>query len=507
MSFVERLVKNASLSVVAGVGSAVGSLVAAAVVGRTLGVSGTASVAMSLWIIFLVLTVADIGVTASLARFMPETAREGAPQLRTFVWDRFKFLLGAIGLGLLLCGLILLFYWPDMLAKYAASRSEAYALSAVIALCCVVHMLFAFSYQYLRGLADFRQIAAFSIVGTLVQIAGVLAGSLWFGVVGALAGYMLASVPMLWVLLRLRPSGEPVGENKRAAVRRYAWTSYAASLMSPLLWVRADLLIVDQIADTHAVGLFAAASAFAALLLQACLMVCNALLPSILHASAEQPASFERTCRATTRFGIFVLLPICFIGAALAPRVIGFIYGGEFEGAGASASLLAIAAGASAITLVLTGVLNAAHANLPLARSGGVGAVLTVVLGILFVSRFGLVGAALGRVGAQSVVAMLTVIAANREVSGVVEKGWFSRILGTSAVAGVAAWLAAVGPGLVGVLTGGMAGVVTFAVLTLLTLRFVEGDRRELLQAVAGRGPRVRRAARLLLGEAGGRDG
>jgi len=503
MSLIERLVKNASLSVVAGVGSAVGSLVAAAVVGRTLGVSGTASVAISLWIIFLVLTVADVGVTASLARFMPEVAREGSPQLRTFVWDRFKFLLTAIGLGLLLCGLILVFYWPDMLEKYARSRPEAYALSAVIALCCVVHMLFAFCYQYLRGLSDFRGIAVYSIVGTVVQIVGVLLGSLWFGVVGALAGYMLASVPMLWVLLRVRPTSTPADGQKRAAVRRYAWTAYAASLMSPLLWVRADLLIVDQLASARAVGLFAAASAFAALLLQACLMVCNALLPSILHASAEQPDSFARTCRATTRFGMFILLPVCFIGAALAPRVIAFIYGGEFRDAGASASLLAIAAAASAITLVLTGVLNAAHANLPLARSGGVGAVLTIVLGVVFVSRFGLVGAAVGRIGAQSVVAALTVIATNREVPGVVEGGWFTRTFVSSAVAGLAAWLAAIGPGLAGLLTGGIAGVVTFAVLTLVTVRFVQEDRRELLQAAAGRGPRVQRVARLLLGEAG----
>jgi O-antigen/teichoic acid export membrane protein len=107
-----------------------------------------------------------------------------------------------------------------------------------------------------------------------------------------------------------------------------------------LLWVRVDLLIVDQIVSAEAVGLFAAAATMAALLIQVCQMVCNALLPNILKAAAEQPEASSRASTITTRFGMFLLLPACFIGAALAPNAIELVYGAEFAGAGPTATLL-----------------------------------------------------------------------------------------------------------------------------------------------------------------------
>ena len=501
MSLVERLIKNASYSVMAGLTSAVGSFVSAAIVARTLGVDGMASVAMALWIVFFATTVADVGVTGSLARFMtPETRSGGADGLRAFVWNRFKILLIAIVFGVLLTAVVLTFYWSDIVEKYSTDRQEAYLICGLIFICFVVHMLFAFCYQYLRGSLEFRVIGRYSMGGSVLQVIGVFIGSHQFGVVGALAGYVLASLPMLSVLSRLRASGAAPPPQDRLIVRRYALSFYVAALFSPLLWVRADLLLVDQIAGATAVGLFAAASTVAALLIQICQMVCNALLPNILHAAAEQPGSLSRISGTVTRFGVFILLPACFIGAALAPDAIELVYGSAFRDAGPTAALLGCAAAASAITLVLSGVLNATDSNVALVRSGVVGAALTIVLGIAFVTQFGLIGAAVGRFGAQSVVAAMNIAAANRIVPHLVQIGWLSRYFFVSATAGLAAWMMSYGDGLLVLLRGGLIGTLTLLVLTVLALRLVKDDREALVQSIAGQPPFIRRAAAFLVG-------
>lgn len=497
----ERLIKNASLSVVAGLTGAVGAFVSAAIVARSLGVHGTAGVAMALAIVFFATMIADVGVSGSLARFMTREAQfRGREGLRTFVWDRFKLLLAAIAGGLLLVGMFLAFYWGDIVQKYAADRQEALLICALIVVSFVVHMLVTFSYQYLRGSLQFRAISRYSMIGAVLQIAGVFVGSQYLGTVGALAGYLLANLPILWVLCHLRVTHAVVPAQEQVAIRRYALSFYVAGLLSPLLWVRVDLLIVDQIVSAKAVGLFAAAATVAALLIQVCQMVCNALLPNILQAAAEQPGSSAKASMITTRFGMFLLLPACLIGAALAPNAIQLVYGAEFAGAGPTATLLGCAAAASAITLVLSGVLNAADANGALVRSGMVGAALTVVLGVSFVSHFGLIGAAIGRLGAQSTVAAMNVMAANRVVPGVVQPGWFSRYLVASVVAGCAAWVTAHGLGLLGLLLGGAAGALTFILMTVLALRLVTDDRRALLRSISGQPEWVRRTAALLIG-------
>ncbi|WP_294173821.1 oligosaccharide flippase family protein [uncultured Sphingomonas sp.] len=501
MTLVERLIKNASFSVIGGLTISAGGFVSAAIVARSLGVHGTAAVAMALLIVFFATTIADVGVSGSLARFMTREAQLGGREgLRTFVWDRFKLLLAAIAGGLLLVGVFLAFYWLDIVEKYAVDRQEALLICALIIVSFIVHMLVAFSFQYLRGSLQFQAISRYSVMGAVLQVAGVFAGSQQFGVVGALAGYLLGSLPILWVLSYLRVADAVLPAPEQVATRRYALSFYVAALLSPLLWVRADLLIVDQIASAEAVGLFAAAATVAALLIQLCQMVCNALLPNILQAAAEQPEASSRASTITTRFGMFLLLPACFVGAALAPNAIELVYGAEFAGAGPTATLLGCAAAASAITLVLSGVLNAADANASLVRSGIVGAALTVVLGLTFVSHFGLIGAAIGRLGAQSTVAAMNIVAANRVVPGVVQPGWFIRYLVTSVVAGCAACLAAHGRGLLGLLLGGAAGALTFLVITVLALRLVTDDRSALLRSIAGQPAWVRRAAALLIG-------
>lgn len=503
MSLLDRLIRNSSHSVIAGLASASGSFIASVVVARTLGVGGSASVAMALWIVFFAATVSDIGLSGSLARYMAHHSGDpGGKDARILVSSVFKAFLLAIAAGVAITLVILAFYWSDIVQKYSSNRHEALLICGLILICFIVHMLFAFCYQYLRGSRSFRTITVFSVIGAALQIAGVTVGSIQFGTPGALGGYILASVPMLWVVGRLKLVGQMPPPDVTASVKSYAVSFYLAALFSPLLWVRADLMLVDQLEGARAVGLFAAASTVAALIIQVCQMVCNALLPNIVHAAAEDPASFAKTSATVVRFGTFILLPACFIGAALAPHAIELIYGAAFFDARSTAAVLGCAAAASAITLVLSSVLNAANANAVLARSGAIGAVLTIVFGILLLSRFGMIGAAYGRLAAQTAVASLTMYAANRRVPQLVRFGWFSRYLVTGIASGLTAlWIASTGDGFVTLIMSGIGGLVAYLVLALVCVRFVGDDREALMRSLAGRPRFVKSIASIVVGK------
>ena len=478
MSLFARILKNSSQSVLSGVAGAVGSFAAAAVVARTLGVAGTASVGMALWIVFVTTTLADIGITGALSRFVSVPVGEEEPdRQKILLWWAFKVFAVAIVAGLTLTGLFLWLYWGDILSKYATSPAEARNYAIAVLACFVVHMLFAYCYQMLRGLRAFNTLTRTSLIGTVCQITVVILGSRWFGVVGAIAAYITYSLPLLWSLTRVRPTKLKPSPHDRARMRGYALTFYGSALFSPLLWVRFDVIVVDQLQGAQAVGLFIAAATIAALLLGLSQMICNALLPNIVHAATDGEDALRRASSTAVRFALFLLLPMGLIGAAAAPQIIKIVYGAAFVPAAAASVLLCLAAAASMITLVISAPLNAADANTALARSGIVGAVLTVGLGVPLIWYGGIIGAGVARLLAQSTVAMLNIAALNRRLKGVVRLAWLLPMMLSAAGAALIMFgVNQLGLGLGYLVLGGGLACLAYAGLSLFTLKLAANE-------------------------------
>ncbi len=428
---------------------------------------------MALWIVFLATTVADIGITGTLARFVSAaTGPENAHRQKVLLWWGLKVFAVATVVGLVLTSLFLWLYWGDILSKYASSPTDARNFALAVLACFVVHMLYAYCFQLLRGARAFNTLTSASLIGTVCQIVVVYFGSRWFGVVGAISAYIFYSVPLLWALTRVRPVAEEPPLEDRTRMRRYALTFYGSALFSPLLWVRFDVIVVDQLQGRYAVGLFIAASTVAALLLGLTQMICNALLPNIVHAATDGEEALRRACGTAMRFGLFLLLPMGLIGAASAPQIIAIVYGAAFSAAATTAFLLCLAAAASAITLVVSSALNAADGNAALARNGVVGAVLTIVLAIPLVWYAGIIGAGVARLTAQSVVATLNILALNRRLDRVVGADWFFPMLFSAVVAaGVMLAISQLGLGLGYFVLGGCLAGLVYLGMSVLTLK------------------------------------
>src|SRR5690606_29660216 len=140
----------------------------------------------------------------------------------------------------------------------------------------------------------------------------------------------------------------------------YSGTLWIAGLLSPFLWTRVDLILVERMGGVHAAGLFTAAASISALLIQLCMMLCSAILP---HLAAVPAAMRTATSRAALKAVLFVLFPIAFGTAAIAPRLVPLVYGPDFGTSGVATAILAIATAGSVLTIVLSNVLNMLEEN------------------------------------------------------------------------------------------------------------------------------------------------
>ena len=475
---------NVLQSVGAGMFTAIAGFVSSIIVARTLGVTGTASIAIALWIVFVATTIFDLGIASTQARFVPDARARGdlqsAATIESLLFRRFLIVTGLGVIGLAVAYMV---YWHRELGEYIAAGTSEALFYALIVLCFVVHMFYAFEYHRQRSYHHFERIGWLSLVGMVLQVAGVGVLAIALGPPGALAGYILGSVPIAVMLFHGRERAPAVSPELEARVTRYARGFWLASLFSPLLWSRVDLFLVGIYLDAQAVGLFAAAAVISALLLQICQMVCNALLPSLVVTTRDQTADhLGEVSGRTVGVVLLALFPACFGTAALAPGIVAFMYGPAFEGAREAAVLLAIAACASAITLVGSNILNLLEKNTSLFASGVVGAIFTIGFTIYALPRYGIAGAAFARIVAQSAVALITLIQIQRQLPGSIS--WLA--IGAKLAASIACYFAAqalLDPErvLATMPLGIVAGVLGFIFAVIPLLLASKGGREELV--------------------------
>lgn len=498
MSSVTSLLRSSGRSALGGIVSSAGSFGAAVIVARTLGVSGTAAVSIGLWIAFATTTLADFGIAGSLARHIGTIAPEDRAKRSALLAHAWRAQMRAILAAVALTLAFLAVYWPDIVAKYAASPHDGLVFCALVLACVVVHMTNSFAYQYLRGMRAFGAIAGFSVAGAAVQVIAVWAGAHWYGINGALVGYIAFSLPIIWVLRMVLPGHAALPVAERQFMRTYAVRLYVAGIFSPLLWTRADLMIVDQLLDARSVGLFAAASTIAAFLLQGCQMICNALLPEIVHAAREDRSGFAKASALAVRFALLLLIPACLIGAAIAPAAITLVFGAAFAGAGPVAAVLCAAGIGSALTLAVASVLTAGEMNGDLARNGAIGAGVTVAAGFALTLMLGLLGTALARGLSQFAVGAMNLRSANRQVRGLVTAGWLLRVSVAAALGALVSWALVVslpGAAAIAIATAAFGGGVVYLVAGLVLIPIESGQKTEVARLATRLPARMQRAA------------
>jgi O-antigen/teichoic acid export membrane protein len=464
-------VRNSALGVVAGLSTSAAGFASGVIVARALGVNGSGSIAMALWILFVAVTLSDCGITGTLARFLSGAQSES--QGRAIATWLVRILWMAILFGLAGLTLIML-WWLPTTSDLALNAGQHLPFFLTILLLFVIQMASSFGYHYLRGTHRFGRMAQLMLIGSIGQIPAVLIGSLLYGVAGALVGYILGSLPVALFAFRLPLAGKAPPAPERARMRTYAGSLWIAGLLSPLLWTRIDLLLVERLQGLHATGLFTAAASICALLIQLAMMICSALLP---HLSSCKPSERTAASSATLKLALMLLLPMAFGTAAIARRLIPLVYGPDFAVAGFAGSLLALAAAGSVITIAASNVLNMLEQNGKLVFGGLAGAVINVLMGLWLIPFFGIVGAGVARLVPQVLIAALTIKQVNGLQPGTITTRWLAPILFASTCCAIGADLTMrVLPSDFGMFVAVAVGGLVYIATCLLLVPFDEAD-------------------------------
>jgi O-antigen/teichoic acid export membrane protein len=173
----------------------------------------------------------------------------------------------------------------------------------------------------------------------------------------------------------------------------------------------ADAVIIGTTRGEAQLGEYAAAYLLAGQLLFLSGPIAAAIYPRLaaLHGSRQ---AFTDSVRLIAGLLGIAIVPFCVGGALVAPKLIGLIYGAGYEG---SVALLAILLGMPLLgfyNVAIAQALNAAGAQVKVARVAVGAAIFNVVLNVMLVTAFGLLGAAVTAVLTEGITLIAYTLAA-----------------------------------------------------------------------------------------------
>lgn len=478
-----QFARNSGFGTIAGLGTAVGSVMTSVILAHTLGVEGTGAVAFALWGVMVAATIADLGGQASLARYLPELAAAGRPReaQRVAALLRRVLLLSSIAA---VAGFGLFAFWEWHVTRLSPSMAATWAL---VGLACGLQTLAGFTSGYLRGVQRFDRLAVLTACSVVLQLACVAVGSIILGIPGALAGYCTGSLLPAMLCLVRSPERRPLSPELRTRLRRYAFYSWAGALASTFVWSRAELFFLQRSSGSGAVGLFTVGVTLANMAAQGPILLTAGLLPYFAESFGKRALDDMREAYATaTRVLGFLVLPVCFGLAAVMPTVLPLIYGQAFADAVPSATVLVIAAGIGTTSSVGTSVLLALERSDFIFLSGVLTALLSVCAGFTVIPAFGLMGAAWARCLVQITAVALGSWFIYRRLGFPLPFGGLARlVLAALACAAAARVVITVVPGPRSLAAAVLAGAITYLIAVRM-LGALPARDRDRLRALAG---------------------
>jgi O-antigen/teichoic acid export membrane protein len=395
---VGRFARNSIFGTIAGLLGAFGSVTANIIVARSLGVERTGVVAFAVWIAMVAAAVVDLGIQATLSRYLPELIgadREDEAQQLGHVLFR----------PLVICSVVMLaafVAYGQCGSRFRGVATEEAAIWYLVGLSCVLQAFAGFTYGFLKGKQRFDDVALITAISIACQLVGVAIGSGTIGTLGALGGYCLTSVIPALLSIRYAVHGRPLSAETTARIERYALYAWAGTLSSTFVWSRAELFFLQRSTGSIAVGLFTVSVTLANVAAQTPALLTAGLLPYFAQTFGRQALGEAREAYATaTRVLALLVFPACCGTAAVLPTALPLIFGQAFDGAVPAATVLVLAAGVSTATSVGTSLLLAMDRSDVTFGAGFFLALLAVIAGLTVIPRYGLMGAALTRAALQ----------------------------------------------------------------------------------------------------------
>jgi O-antigen/teichoic acid export membrane protein len=172
-------------------------------------------------------------------------------------------------------------------------------------------------------------------INTLILALSILV--LWrgggeLGLIGVIVVTQLVSALLCLALLwRSRPMATPqvrIHVNIRHLLKQT--TPFFGLSLTDVLLQRWDILLLSFIAGPTITGIYSAAYSLVRVLMKLEQSFWKALYPTFSRLQVQSSNHYRRLAHSSLRFSLLLILPVASVGAALAPELMHFIFGGDY---------------------------------------------------------------------------------------------------------------------------------------------------------------------------------
>lgn len=414
-----RFARNSTFSALAGVSASAGNFLCTIVVARLLGVELAGDVAFAIWIASTIATVSNLGLPATLARYLPELETSGSPaEAHALTWWLAKFYVTAYVVTVSGLGAILWALHSDTVSSALGLPSQITQqnLGYVLIIGCLYtgQLWGQFASGWLQGFQNFGKIYLITISSNLAQLAAVGLGSYLFGATGALIGYTIGAAILALPLLFLGRKADPIDRRLSKRVFRYAAFAWAAGITNAFVWSRVEVVFLKNFWSSEQVSYFVAALAISNIAAQGPILLTGGLLPHFSSLKAVSEERLSATYAAATRLIAFLVLPACLGAAAVMPMLLPLLYGQAFSPAVRAAEILVSASAIGAVGAVGAQLLSGIERSDTIFYISFFGMVASTISGFTLIRYFGIDGAAFGRASIQIAMVLIGVLYTTR---------------------------------------------------------------------------------------------
>ena len=388
MSTSNSLARKTTWSAAASSCSLFGRLIVQIMIARMLGPEGVGRIAYIVWLIEIANLLACFGLPNSLTRYLAElhgrNRTSEAAHFARWVFVRYLLLtlIGSIAVGVL-------FFHSS---QYAGTKSALPVLMVLF----FARGLETINRANLAGQQRFDLLARINVVTTFALVASVAIGASWYGILGALYGYVAgALVPAVYSFTILNGFSlrQKVARGLLRRVLKFTFYSWLAMLVSAFVWSRMEIFFLERYWGAREVAMFTVALTFALMVRQVAQLLSGAFMAHFSQLVGDGNIELvQRQYESATRLMALLVVPMAFGGAAIMPVLIPLLFGAEFTQVVPNAMVLT-ATSALAFSPIGSALVYAKERSGFIALSGFAGAVLTVAAGFLIISRFGAWGA------------------------------------------------------------------------------------------------------------------
>jgi O-antigen/teichoic acid export membrane protein len=382
-------------------------------VGRILGPADYGRYSLIVTLTTMIIILIGNGIPTAMSKYLAEIF-ESAPEKILGIKRK------AIKLQIILMsGVTVIFFLAAPIIAWALHDPSLTPLFRISSLIIPAFAAASFYFYYYTGLHFFRLQAVLKTVRALGRIMFIISFAYFFGVEGAVSGYIAAPLFVFTVALLcdiyITHRYFPHVKQAKADIIDFSGKTilaYAGPLMLFLLFyefiLTLDLYFVKSLLGSdYLTGIYNAAITAGRIPYYLFYALTIILLPAISKSTAERNTEeTEGLVNKSLRLMTLLLFPMVTLMIAYAPQILGIFYGSKYSEAAIPMSIYALGVGFLTVFYVLSFALNGAGlVRIPM-KLAFLGLIGMIILNFILIPHFALIGAA----AATTIVSFLLMI-------------------------------------------------------------------------------------------------